>query len=288
MLHITDAMIDAAIGPAEVQDALTEAFRSFAAGQGGMQERVRTYGGGVRLSTMGAVLPDQGFAGAKVYTTIDGAFTFGLVLFSTRTGALLASLAARHLARPASATLSVFGVGVQGHAHAEQLAAAFPLRRILLVSQRNDPAVAAEVEARTGVPTRLASADEAIAEADILVTASRAKTPVVAGEAIRPGTFIAAVGSSLPTTRELDDTALSRAALIAVEWRHQSLAEAGDLVLAAPGIVAPEKVVELGELVAGTVPGRRSDDEITLYKSVGVGLEDIAIAGLAYSRISGS
>jgi ornithine cyclodeaminase len=253
---------------------------------------------------MGAVLPDQGFAGAKVYTTIDGAFTFGLVLFSTRTGALLASLdanaitrlrtaacsviAARHLARPDSATLSVFGVGVQGHAHAEQLAAAFPLRRILLVSQRNDPAVAAEVEAKTGIATRLATADEAIAEADILVTASRAKTPVVAGEAIRPGTFIAAVGSSLPTTRELDDTALARAALIAVEWRHQSLAEAGDLVLAAPGIVAPEKVVELGELVAGTAPGRRSDEEITLYKSVGVGLEDIAIAGLAYSRIAGS
>ena len=304
MLHITDAMIDEAIGPADVQAALSEAFASFAAGHGGMQERVRTYGDGVRLSTMGAVLPEQGVAGAKVDTTIDGAFTFGLVLFSTRTGALLASLdanaitrlrtaacsviAARHLARPASATLAIFGVGVQGHAHAEQLAAAFPLRRVLLVSQRNDPAVAAEVESATGLPTRLASAGEAVAEADILVTASRARTALFPGEAIRPGTFVAAVGSSLPTTRELDDTALTRAARIAVEWRTQSLKEAGDLVLAAPGVVDPAKVVELGELVAGTAPGRTSDDQITLYKSVGVGLEDIAIAGLAYNRITGS
>ncbi len=304
MLHITDAMIDEAIGPTDVQDALSAAFASFAAGHGGMQERVRTYGDGVRLSTMGAVLPEQGFAGAKVYTTIDGAFTFGLMLFSTRTGALLASLdanaitrlrtaacsviAARHLARPASATLAVFGVGVQGHAHAEQLAAAFPIAQVLLVSQRNDPAIATAVEAATGVPTRLAGAEEAVAEADILVTASRAKTALFPGSSIRPGTFVAAVGSSLPTTRELDDTALTRASRIAVEWRTQSLKEAGDLVLAAPGVVDPAKVVELGELVAGTAPGRTSDDEITLYKSVGVGLEDIAIAGLAWRRITGS
>ena len=253
MLHITDDMVEAALTPADVEEALTAAFRSFAAGNGGMQERVRTYGGGVRLSTMGAVLPDQEIAGAKIYTTIDGAFTFAIVLFSTTTGALLATfdanaitglrtaacsvLAARHLARADSATLAIFGVGVQGRAHATQFARAFPVRDILLVSQRDDPA-------------------------------------------------IAAVGSSLPTSRELDDAALVRASRIAVEWRTQSLREAGELVLAAPGTIDPDKIVELGELVAGTAPGRTADDEITLYKSVGVGLEDVAIAGLAYRRIA--
>jgi len=302
MLHITDRMIEAALTPADVEAALAEAFRSFAAGNGGMQERVRTYGGGVRLSTMGAVLPDQGMAGAKVYTTIDGAFTFAIVLFSTETGALLATLeanaitglrtaacsvlAARHLARADSATLAVFGVGVQGRAHAAQLAAALSIRDILLVSQRNDPAIAAAVAAETGVATRLASTAEALDSADIIVTASRAKTPLFTGDAIRPGTFIAAVGSSLPTSRELDDTALLRASRIAIEWRVQSLKEAGELVLAAPGTVDPAKIVELGELVAGTAPGRTRDDEITLYKSVGVGLEDVAIAGLAYRKIA--
>lgn len=303
MLHITDAMVDAVLTPADVQITLVDAFRSFTAGNGGMQERVRTYGGAVRLSTMGAVLPDQEMAGAKVYTTIDGAFTFALVLFSTRTGALLATLdanaitrlrtaacsvlAARHMARASSATLAVFGLGVQGQAHARQFSAAFPINRILLVSQRNDPGIAAEVEAATGVPTRLAATDEALREADIVVTASRSKTPIFAGDAIRPGTFIAAVGSSLPTARELDDVALARAGRIAVEWRPQSLREAGELVQAAPGVVDPAKLVELGELVSGAASGRTGDDEITLYKSVGVGLEDIAVAGLAYQRIAG-
>lgn len=303
MLHITDAMVEEALDPADVQDVLVRAFRSFAAGSGGVQERVRTYGGGVRLSTLGAVLPDQEVAGAKVYTTIDGAFTFAIVLFSTTNGALLATLdanaitelrtaagsviAARHLARPDARTLAVFGVGVQGRAHAAQLAAAFPLTRILLVSQRNDPNLAALVEADTGIPSRLATTEEAVGEADIIVTASRAKTPIFAGEMIRPGTFIAAVGSSLPTARELDDAALVRASRIAVEWRTQSLREAGELALAAPGAVDAAKIVELGELVAGTARGRTRDDEITLYKSVGIGLEDIAVAGLAYSRIAG-
>jgi ornithine cyclodeaminase len=303
MLYITDAMIDAAIGAEDVETVLTDAFRSFARGDAAMQERVRTYAGGVRLSMLGGLIPGQDVAGAKVYTTIDGAFSFGILLFSTKSGALLATLdanaitrlrtaacsviAARHLARPESRTLAVFGVGTVGREHAIQLAGAFPLTAILLCSQRNQPEIAADVERETGVPTRLATAEEALAAADIVVTASRSKTPLFSGDAIRPGTFIAATGSSLPTSRELDDRALERASRIAVEWRTQSLREAGELVQAAAGVVRPEKIVELGELVAGTAPGRTSADEITLYKSVGVGLEDIAVAGLAYRRIAG-
>jgi ornithine cyclodeaminase len=303
MLFITDAMVDAAIGAEDVQSVLTDAFKDFARGDAAMQERVRTYAGGVRLSMLGGLIPGQDVAGAKIYTTIDGAFSFGILLFSTTSGALLATLeanaitrlrtaacsviAARHLARPESKTLAVFGVGTVGREHAIQLARAFPLSGILLCSQRNQLEIAAEIEAATGTPTRLASAEEALAAADIVVTASRSKTPLFSGDAIRPGTFIAATGSSLPTSRELDDRALERAGRIAVEWRKQSLAEAGELVQAAPGVVRAERIVELAELVAGTAPGRTSADEITLYKSVGVGLEDIAVAGLAWRRIAG-
>ena len=303
MLFITDAMVDAAIGAADVQAVLTDAFRDFATGDAAVQERLRTVAGSVKLSMLGALIPGQGVTGAKIYTTIDGAFSFAIVLFSTVTGAPLATLeanaitrlrtaatsviAARHLARRDSRTLAVFGAGVQGRAHAVQLAGAFPLREILLVSQRGDPTLAEDMSAETGVPTRLAAADEAVAGADIVVTASRSKVPLFQGDAIRPGTFIAAVGSSLPTTRELDDRALERAAVIAVEYRVQSLKEAGELVQAAPGVVPAEKIVELGELVAGIAPGRTSDDQITVYKSVGIGLEDIAVAGLAYRRIAG-
>jgi len=302
MLYITDAMIDDALGAADVQAALVEAFRAFDRGEAGMQERVRTYAGGVRLSTLGALLPDQEFAGAKVYTTINGAFSFAIVLFSSRSGDLLAVLdanaitrlrtaacsviAARHLARADARRLAVFGLGVQGREHAAQFAEAFGLEEILLCSQRQDPAIAEEVADRSGVAARLVATDEALSSADIIVTASRSKTPLFAGDAIRPGTFIAAVGSSLPTSRELDDTALTRASMIAIEWREQSLKEAGELVQAAPGVVDPAKIVELGELVSGKRPGRTDDQSITLYKSVGVGLEDIAIAGLAWRRLA--
>lgn len=303
MLYITDAMIDAAVGAEDVQEVLVDAFKSFARGDAAMQDRVRTYAGGLRLSTLGGLIPDQDVAGAKVYTTINGAFSFGILLFSTKSGALLATLdanaitrlrtaagsviAARHLARPETRTLAVFGVGIVGREHAIQFARTFPLSNILLCSQRNQPELAADVERESGVPTRLATAEEALAAADIVVTASRSKTPLFAGDAIRPGTFIAATGSSLPTSRELDDRALERAGRIAVEWRTQSLREAGELVQAAPGVVTPEKIVELGELVTGAVPGRTSAEEITLYKSVGVGLQDIAVAGLAFRRIAG-
>jgi len=303
MIYITDAMVEEAVRAEDAQEVLADAFRSFARGEAAMQERVRSTAGGVRLSMLGALIPGEEIAGAKIYTTIGGAFSFAIVLFSTSNGALLALLeanaitrlrtaactviAARHLARAESSRLALFGAGVQGRAHAAQLSKAYRLERILLCSERNRPEIAAEVEAESGVLTRLASAEEAVAAADIVVTASRSKKPLFSGHALSPGTFIAAVGSSLPTSRELDDVALSRASRIAVEWRVQSLKEAGDLVQAAPGVIRDGKIVELGELVAGNAAGRTSAEEISIYKSVGVGLEDIAVAGLAWRRIAG-
>ncbi|MEO5326232.1 hypothetical protein PV773_23225 [Mesorhizobium sp. CC13] len=109
----------------------------------------------------------------------------------------------------------------------------------------------------------------------------------VRGRWATPGCFIAAVGSSLPNTRELDDRAIARASLVAVEWCEQSLREAGDLVLADPAALPRSKIVELGEILAGKARGRTGEDEITIYKSVGVGLQDIALAGLAYRWIVG-
>jgi ornithine cyclodeaminase len=267
MLHITDRMVEAALTPAAVEGALAEAFRSFAAGQGGMQERVRTYGGGVRLSTMGRSVDQrrrrQGLHHdrRRLHLAIVLPRPRPARCWRRRRHAITGSAPppARCLRPPLRGAMrrrSPSGLGVQGRAHAVQFAAAFPIGDILLVSQRNDPAIAAAVAAETGVATRLATTAEALAAADIIVTASRSKTPLFAGDAIRPGTFIAAVGSSLPTTRELDDAALARAARIAVEWRTQSLKEAGELLLAASGAVDPGRIVELGELVAGTAPGR--------------------------------
>ena len=302
MIHITDSMIDAAVTPTQAQEALREAFHSFAHGHGAMQERIRTESTGVKISTMAAVMPQQKIAGAKVYTTINGQFSFVIVLFSSEDGRPLASaeanaitrlrtaacsvLAARQLARADAKRLSVFGAGVQGRAHAAQFAAAYALEDIRICDPYAPADAAQSIENECGVPVRMVAAGEMLAGADIVVTASRSATPLFPGSALPQGCFVAAIGSSLPHTRELDDVALARASRIVVDWGPQTRREAGDLVLAGAGTDVDAKLVELADLLDGRAPGRTDDEEITLYKAVGVALQDVALAGLAYERIA--
>lgn len=301
MIHITDDMIASHVTAADAEAAMRDAFASFAAGDAAMQERIRTEAGGVKLSTLGAVIPAQGVTGAKVYTTIKGQFQFVILLFSTGDGRPLASfdagtitrlrtaacsvLAARHMARPESSVLGLFGAGVQGIQHAQQFALAFPLRRILVCDPYAAPGLAERLQSLCNVEVAVAEPEQLVREADIVVTASRSTEPLFSGDWIKPGAFIAAVGSSLPHTRELDDAALSRAAAVVVEWRTQTLREAGDLVRAGEGALDASRIHELGDLVAGKVAVRRSADDILIYKAVGVGLQDVALAGLAYQRV---
>ena len=107
MLHVTDAMIDRHVTAADAQAAMLEAFRSFGRGDAAMQERIRTEAGGVKLSTLGAVIPDQHVAGAKVYTTIAGQFSFVILLFSTVDGRPLASFDAGAITRLRTAACTV-------------------------------------------------------------------------------------------------------------------------------------------------------------------------------------
>lgn len=302
MLHVTDAMIDRHVTAADAQAAMLEAFRSFGRGDAAMQERIRTEAGGVKLSTLGAVIPTQQVAGAKVYTTIAGQFSFVILLFSTVDGRPLASfdagaitrlrtaactvLAAQRLARADAETLALFGAGTQGVQHALQLSAALPLRRILVCDPYADTGAADRLAAQCGIPVAFAQPEDAAASADIIVTASRSTTPLFSGAIVKPGTFVAAIGSSLPHTRELDDTLLSRAASVVVEWRPQSLREAGDLVLADKAVLPDSKIVELSDVLLETRAIRQHGDDIILYKSVGVGLEDVALAGVAWQRIT--
>ncbi|SAI50494.1 ornithine cyclodeaminase [Bordetella ansorpii] len=300
MLHLDDTRIDQLLDARDAQDVLAHAFLALHAGRAAMQARVRTEAGGVKLSTLGAVIPDQDVAGAKVYTTLAGRFSFVILLFRASDGQPLATcdagsltrlrtaacsvLAARALARPQSRVLAVLGAGTQGLEHTRQLSQAFPIERIMLHDPYASADLAQRLAAQTGLRVQMAQAEMAVAQADIVVTASRSTVPLFPGEVLKPGAFVTAIGSSLPHTRELDDAALRRAAAVVVEWREQSLREAGDLVLAGPGVLPEEKIVELAPLLAGQARSRVRDDEIFIYKSVGVGLEDIALAGPAYAR----
>ncbi len=256
----------------------------------------------MKLSTLGAVIPEQEVAGAKVYTTIAGQFSFVILLFSTVDGRPLASFDAGAITRlrtaactvlaaaagPArSATLALFGAGTQGVQHAAQLSAALPLRRSSGGGSLCRCGPADRLAAQCGIPVTFA--DPAVAAAQcrhhchrLALDARRCSQ----GELIQPGTFIAAIGSSLPHTRELDDTALARAATVVVEWRPQSLREAGDLVLADEAVLPPTARLRNWPMSCWAGAVRRHADDIVIYKSVGVGLEDIALAGMAYRRIT--
>ncbi|ODP32699.1 ornithine cyclodeaminase family protein [Pandoraea sp. ISTKB] len=305
MLHITDELVDAHVTAADAQTTLRESFLAFGRGDAAMQARVRTEANGVKLSTLGAVIPTQDVVGAKVYTTISGQFSFVIVLFSARDGKPLAVLdanaitrlrtaacsviAAKQFAIPGSATLALFGAGIQGRQHAVQLSRAFPIEQILL----HDPYVSADAIAELAnacdVPVHVSAPQPAVEQADIVVTASRSQTPLFDGAWLKPNAFVAAIGSSLPTTRELNDVALARASRVVVEWKPQATSEAGDIILAAKAVLPDEKLIELADALAmpadAPPPGHHG---IVVYKSVGVGLEDIAIAGLAYLRVTES
>lgn len=302
MIHITDEQIETSLSPDEVQAALHAAFTSLGHGNAALQERIRTEAVGVKLSTLGAVLPQQGFVGAKVYTTINGQFRFVILLFSASDGAPLATfdagaitrlrtaattvLAAQKLASKRTKTLGLFGAGQQGAEHARQLCAALKLERILLVDSYEPEVKAAALSQQCGIPVIATDIPTAVQSSEMIVTASRSATPLFDGDLIQPGTFIAAIGSSLPYTRELDDKALARSSRIVVDWHQQAIHEAGDLVMADPSCLTPSKLQELSRvLVDPDFAVLR--EEISIYKSVGIGLQDIAIAGLAYSKISG-
>lgn len=303
MRHYTDLDLEGRIAPLEAVAAMRDAFAALAAGTAKQQDRMRTEAGGVKLSTMGAVAPTLGYAGAKVYTTIGGRFTFVVVLFDTNDGRALATfdagyltkmrtaavsaLAARYLARPDSRVLTVFGTGVQALGHVPMLAAVLPINEVRVVSRGDASAYVEQLRRESGINATPMIAAQAIDGADVIVTTTRSPTPLFAAAAIAKGAYIAAVGATLPSTAEVDVDTVAQASCIAVESLPQARHESGELLkTAAAGRLDWTRVVELGALVQGTARGRRAAGDITIFNSLGVGIEDVAIAGLAYRKLT--
>jgi ornithine cyclodeaminase len=304
MRLITDEDVAAVLTMREAIDAMAAAFEQFGNGAGAVAPRVRAvaehHQQAVAVAMMGASLPASGVLGAKVYSTIGGRFNFVIVLFSSVTGEPLAAIAANEITRFRTAaatavaaqrlasrearTLAIFGTGVQAHAHAEALLLAHPFERVLVAGRANAPEFANWVQTEFGVAAHAVEAPTAAREAEVIVTATRATEPLFDGACVKRGAFVAAVGSSKPAARELDDALLERADLIVVEWLPAAQAEAGEFVRAAPGVIDAARVTELGKLlVKGASYDRRAGD-IVIYKSVGIGLEDVALAHLVYQR----
>ncbi len=195
----------------------------------------------------------------------------GRLITEVRTAAVSA-VATEHLARPDASVLAIIGSGVQARSHLEALTLVREFREVRVWSPRRAAAFAREHGVRAA-----ASAEEAVRGADVVVTATTSPTPVLSGEWLSPGAHVNAVGAPRPDWRELDDELLRRARVY-VDSREAAMEESGDV------IAAGEIFAEIGEVVAGTKPGRRSADEVTLFKSLGLAVEDVATAELVYRK----
>jgi ornithine cyclodeaminase/alanine dehydrogenase-like protein (mu-crystallin family) len=202
--------------------------------------------------------------------------------------AAVSVVATELLARKDADVLAVIGTGVQARAHIEALTAARRLAEIRVAGREPAKAerFARSLAGHIDTPVRACpSVPEAIAGAGLVVTATSSAEPVLRGEWLEPGMHVNAVGASQPSMRELDGAAMAAGVLFA-DRRESLLAESGDYVLAAAeGAAAAGQVrAELGEILAGRALGRLGEDEITIFESLGLAVEDLAAAACAYEQ----
>ncbi len=208
----------------------------------------------------------------------------GTTLTALRTGAA-SGAATDLLAREGVHTAAIFGAGAQGRTQLEAVCAVRPIRQVWVydLSPQRAAAFAAEMSQRLALPVQAAASPaQAVRQADVICTATTSTTPVFDDSDVRPGTHINAVGAYTPTMQEIPPQTVLRARVV-IDHREASLAEAGDLLIPIrEGLMGRDHIAaELGEIVAGRKPGRTSAEEITLFKSVGVAVQDVAAAAAA-------
>ena len=300
------------LSEADVRDILTmdialkaveDSFLQLADGSAVMHSRQRLNPAAHSyLHYMAAADSRDRYMGLKIYTSSPQGLRFLVPLFHTESGDLLALIEADYLgqmrtgaasgfatklmARADARTLGIIGTGLQARTQLEAIAAARKIERVYAFGRNAErrSQFAREMTERLKIPVAGVDSPEAAARtADILVTSTNATKPVVEGRWLRPGMHINAIGANFPQKRELDSVAVFRAGIIAVDSREQSKLEAGDLIQAFAGDESKwSQVIELAEIAAGHVLGRRNADEITLFKSNGVAIEDIVTAGRIY------
>ena len=250
------------------------------------------------LHVMAAADRELGVAGLKTYVAFAHGARFVVLLFAAdrpevlayveadrlgqrRTGAASA-VAARHLARRDARSLGVIGCGWQAESQVESLRAALPGLERLVVYCRSE-ARREEFARRFGGEAAEWYRDAA--EQDVVVTVTTSRDPVLRGEWLRPGALVCAVGANRLQARELDNAVLERAAFVCCDSREQARVEAGDLVEPVErGVLDWLEVHELADVVGGELQGRQRDDDIVLFKSLGIAAEDLAVAKLVVDR----
>ena len=316
MLVLDSADIRTLLPMKECISAMEGAFRTLARGDALLPLRpmLRLPNGRDIFALMPAYLGAPKAVGVKVLTVFPGnhgtaidAHQGAVMLFEADHGRLLAvldattvtairtaavsGLATRVLAREDADHVAILGAGTQGHEHLEAMAVVRPLLRRATIWSRtraHAESLADVARERYDLEARaVTTAEEAVRGASIVCATTASPTPVIEGDWLAPGTHVNAVGACLPTTRELDTRAVVRSRLY-VDRRESALAEPGDIIepLRTGAITADHIVAELGALVLGEreTLGRQNDQEITLFKSLGLAIEDVAAAHHVYER----
>jgi ornithine cyclodeaminase/alanine dehydrogenase-like protein (mu-crystallin family) len=258
----------------------------------------------VSLHYMAGALPESNHVGMKIYTVTRDDFRFLVLLFDAQSGRLLSlmqadhlgrirtgaasGIATKYLARPEASRVGMIGTGRQARTQLQAIAWVRKLTAVKAFGRDKNrlQSFCLEMSEGLGVPVEPASsAEEATRFGEIVSTATTAQQPVVLGECLQPGTHVNAIGANTANRRELDDEAVRRASLIAVDSVEQSRKESGDLIQGLANLGRSwENVIELHSVVAGKHPGRSSADQITLFKSHGIALWDVAVAGFIYEE----
>ena len=301
-LYLKENDVEQLVSVPEVIEALDAAFRDQAAGRAWTNSRNRFRMPGTTLHMMAASIP--GYFGYKAYTVTAGKAQFFFFLYSAQTTDLLAmieadalgqkrtgaatGLATRILSQPDATNATLFGAGWQAETQLLAIDAVRQLKRVWIVNrnperrqafiQRMQPRTKAELVPAGGP-------EEAVGQSQIVVTITSSREPVLKGEWLRPGVHVNAAGGNQVLRREIDDEVILRSNRLVVDSIEQSKIESGEFV----GVIETgrrhwEDFVELKDVVAGFQPGRRNPSDITLFKSGGLALEDVAVGKLVYER----
>jgi alanine dehydrogenase len=255
------------------------------------------------LHVMSASLPMLGYSGLKSYTSVAGVTRFVVLLYTgdgqlaavieadklgqLRTGAASA-IATKHMARAESSRLGIFGTGLQARSQVQAICEVRPIKTVIAYSRDSEKRekFCKEMAESLGIGVYPAStSEEAAKEMDIIVTATTSKEPVFKGEWISKGTHINAIGANFPSKQEIDVDTVGKSACVVVDSHEQAKLESGDLARAAEmEAFYWEDARELGLVVIGEFPGREDAEEITLFESQGIALEDVALAARIYEQ----
>lgn len=297
-VFLTEADVKQVLIPEMALAGVESAHRDLALGQALDTPRQRSRLPQTVLHILQGALPAQGVLGYKAYTSNRSGNRFLVHLFDAASGRLKAvieadylgmmrtgaasGVAARWLARPDATVAGIFGSGWQAEGHVRSVCAALPLELVKVWGRdagklRDFCARMSEQTGRRVVPA--ADAEDAVREADLLGTVTTAAKPLFDADWLKPGVHINAAGSNALIRQELSEQAVRHCDLITVDSVATALAEAGDLLpLLEKGRLHSRQLVELGEIIVGRHPGRSNGEQITLFESQGMAIQDLAVA----------